>query len=602
MNKLFSTKFSPRRIALALLLWASAAGAVDEWQVGLNGQDWDDVGELDGLSIDDAALIPAAVNPATNALRTIKQRGGEIRSPQDSRADLTSLLADGSLESNWRVTRERRPDGTSFEIDLGAVLPINRIRVIGDENVFLRAYDMLVHNGDPDQLRGDRPVAYINQVATEREQEEHIIDVEIPLQFVRFIRVVSRSTIEFTIEEVEVFGDGFAPSGTFTSEVIDLGAPANFGQIELLAEIGDLTSVILQTRTGSVPDPRVFFRKTEVFEGEERSEEPIFPIGFPEAEEAYEDLFNSDKGSISDNITEWSPWSSSYENLEGAFVSPGNRQYAQFRLLFFSDDATAGARVESFRFAHSTPTLGRELVAEITPAEVTLGERHTFDYYIRAEFGEENTGFDRVEITTPFAAELRAVELDGREVPFDVESDDKKLAVTLTEDRVEESGQVLRVSFESLVTVYGTTFFAQALDVGGGELAQDVIAGDATDASGSDRLSIQGRLRSELVLDLEVEPPVFTPNGDGTNDEAAVSFILLRALDPVPVELTVYDLAGRQVRDLQSTDRLNGPQRVLWDGRDDSGAMVAPGLYMLRLAVETDTGDDARTRLIGVAY
>ena len=199
-------------------------------------------GELDGLSIDDGALIPAAVNPATNALRTIKQRGGEIRSPQDSRADLTSLLADGSLESNWRVTRERRPDGTSFEIDLGAVLPINRIRVICDENVFLRAYDMLVHNGDSDQLRGDRPVAYINQVATEREQEENIIDVEIPLQFVRFIRVVSRSTIEFTIEEVEVFGDGFAPSGTFTSEVIDLGAPANYGQIELLAEIGDLLS------------------------------------------------------------------------------------------------------------------------------------------------------------------------------------------------------------------------------------------------------------------------------------------------------------------------------------------------------------------------
>lgn len=591
-----------KALACCALVWASTAGAVDLWQAGVGGDDWDDIGTLSGLSIDDGVLIPAAVNPATNALRAIKQRGGEIRSPQDSRADLTSLLTDGNNETSWRVTRERRPDGTSMEIDLGAVLPINRVRIIGNQEDFLRAYDMLIHDGNPNQLRSNRPIAYINQVSSEPEQEEPVIDVEFPLQFVRFIRVVSRSTIEFAIEEVEVFGDGFAPSGIFTSQVIDLGDPANYGTIQLLSQTDELTEVVLQTRTGSVPDPRIFYRKTDVFQGEERSEEPIFPIGFPEAEETYEDLFNSDKGRIEDNIEEWSPWSSPYLDPQGLFLSPGNRRYVQFRLIFSSDDARAGARVESFGFEHSTPTLGEELVAEISPANVVLGETHRFDYFVRAEFGAGNPGFDRVEITTPFRAALREVELDGVAVPFEVEETERTLAVRLTEDRVQTSGQVLRIGFEALVTVYGTTFFARARDTASGELPQDIIAGDATAASGSDRLSIQGRLRSELVLDLETRPPVFTPNGDGANDGVAISYILLRALDPVPVELTVYDLSGRPVRRLQQSDELNGPQEVIWDGRDEADRLVAPGIYLLRLSVQTDTGDDTQARLIGVAY
>ncbi|MFT5087504.1 MAG: hypothetical protein ACI906_004841 [Candidatus Latescibacterota bacterium] len=579
--------------------------AIESWQVGDNGLDWEAVGALNGLTTAGTSLLPAVVDSTTNALSNLdlKRRGGSISSPQASNVDLTGLLTDGNLATFWRVERERRPDGTSMIIDLGAILPINRIRFQGSEDAFLRAYEIFVHDGNIEQLREDRPVAFIDQVDANLEQADPLIEAEIPLQFVRFIRLISRSGQEFIIEEAEVFGNGFAPTGSYTSEVVDLGAAANFGKIQLQASIDSLTSIVLQTRSGIVPDPTVYYGKTEIFQGEERAEEVILPRGFPEASEAYFDLRSADRGAIEDNIVEWSPWSAPYENFDSDFVSPGNRRYVQFRLVFSSDDARQSAIVEHFNFQYSSPTLADELTAEISPGDVTLGESHTFDYYIRSSFENANEGFDRIEILTPFAATVSAVELDGIPVDYVVDEEQtERIAIQLTQDRVNQSEQLLHIRFDGLVTVYGTTFFAKVFDSEKDELGQDVVPGDASPEAESNRLSIQGRLRSELVLDLSVSPQTFTPNGDGINDELQVSYILLRALQEVPVDLSLYDLSGRPVRKLQNSGAINGPQQLKWDGRDESGNTVPPGLYLLRLSIDTDTGSEDQTLTVGVAY
>jgi len=580
--------------------------AADRWQAGTSGLKWENVGTQEGLATDAGALLPATVNPAQNALTDLRRRAGSIESPQ-STEDLTSLLTDGNEGTFWKVTRERRPDGTSMVIDLGAILPINRIRVLGDKDSFLRAFDLFVHDGDPDQLRDDRPIGYTNLIRTNLEQDNSVIEVEFPLQFVRFIRLISRTGQEFIISEAEVYGDGFAPASRFVSQIIDLEGAANFGRIALAARTDSATQIVLQTRTGTVPDPSIYYRKTVVFEGEERAEEPLLPIGDPSAAEAYKKLVGADKGRVVDNLLEWSPWSAPYESFESQLLSPGNRRYLQFRLLFSSQNARRGAVVESFTFEYSTPALGRELVAEVTPGAVVLGEEHAFDYFVKAQFGPETPGFDRIEIKTPFKAQLKGVELDGQVLPATAyaevnEGDDSRLTIQLKDQRVSTSGQVLRISFETLVTVYGTTFFAKVFDSQSDALGQDVIPGDASPASDSDRLSVHGELRRELVLDLRATPPVFTPNGDGVNDLGTITYILLRALSAVPLELTVFDLAGRPVRHLQQATSLNGPQQASWDGLDDQQQQVAPGLYLVRLSVGTDTGSEAHTQLVGVAY
>jgi hypothetical protein len=49
-----------------------------------------------------------------------------------------------------------------------------------------------------------------------------------------------------------------------------------------------------------------------------------------------------------------------------------------------------------------------------------------------------------------------------------------------------------------------------------------------------------------------------------------------------PVEIVVYDVAGRHVRTLVSGSVAAGDHRVDWNGRDDGGHSLAPGIYLYR--------------------
>lgn len=51
-----------------------------------------------------------------------------------------------------------------------------------------------------------------------------------------------------------------------------------------------------------------------------------------------------------------------------------------------------------------------------------------------------------------------------------------------------------------------------------------------------------------------------------------------------PISLVVYDLAGRRVRTLHSGALEPGQHRLVWNGRDDRGDAVRPGIYLARLA------------------
>jgi hypothetical protein len=50
-----------------------------------------------------------------------------------------------------------------------------------------------------------------------------------------------------------------------------------------------------------------------------------------------------------------------------------------------------------------------------------------------------------------------------------------------------------------------------------------------------------------------------------------------------PVTVRVHDVTGRLVRTLLARSVEPGEQRVTWDGRDDAGRRVSPGVYFVRL-------------------
>jgi hypothetical protein len=84
---------------------------------------------------------------------------------------------------------------------------------------------------------------------------------------------------------------------------------------------------------------------------------------------------------------------------------------------------------------------------------------------------------------------------------------------------------------------------------------------------------------------LEVSPNPFT---NRTN----VAFSLARS---GPVEIGIYDAAGRRVTTLLDGVRAAGTHRTEWNGRDAGGAAAASGVYFVRLVSE---GRTQTTRVI----
>ena len=95
---------------------------------------------------------------------------------------------------------------------------------------------------------------------------------------------------------------------------------------------------------------------------------------------------------------------------------------------------------------------------------------------------------------------------------------------------------------------------------------------------------------------------LFTPNGDGINDAFALSYALLKLVAEAAVTLEMYDLAGRRVRRAYEGMDGNGSYALEWDGTDDRGLLVPPGLYLYELRVQADEDSERRWGSVGVMY
>ena len=74
-----------------------------------------------------------------------------------------------------------------------------------------------------------------------------------------------------------------------------------------------------------------------------------------------------------------------------------------------------------------------------------------------------------------------------------------------------------------------------------------------------------------------------------------------------PVKVRIYDLGGRLVRVLDiQRPQVAGAYSIAWAADDEAGQVVAPGIYILRLAVDTDSNaevaETAAQRALYVAY
>ena len=127
------------------------------------------------------------------------------------------------------------------------------------------------------------------------------------------------------------------------------------------------------------------------------------------------------------------------------------------------------------------------------------------------------------------------------------------------------------------------------------------MAGNASAEVGTGSIHIFATSATPSVEAL-LSTSVLTPNGDGINDEVEVAAVLTQFAGEVPLAIEIFDLSGRRVRELIVAPRAAGVYRETWDGRDEVGARVAPGLYLCRIGVSSDIASTTATQLIGVAY
>lgn len=92
----------------------------------------------------------------------------------------------------------------------------------------------------------------------------------------------------------------------------------------------------------------------------------------------------------------------------------------------------------------------------------------------------------------------------------------------------------------------------------------------------------------EGKTELQVLPNPFTPNNDGFNDR--VQFQLIPNITSNHTDIELFDISGKRVRKIE--------QESTWDGRDDDGQNLKPGVYIYILKVNGKTEYNGTVTLI----
>ncbi|MGB1893844.1 MAG: hypothetical protein ACPHSD_19395, partial [Candidatus Latescibacterota bacterium] len=400
------------------------------------------------------------------------------------------------------------------------------------------------------------------------------------------------------VAEMQLYGEGYQPRVELESDLIRLGGRRNLLSIEWDADVPPGTSVQIQTRTGNeLGEILHYFKKdgTEVTEFQ------------------YSKLLSLFRGDIVPEEVpgnDWSDWSEPYTFSSGSpITSPSPREYLKVRATLVSDDPVASATLRSIRL-HFVDPVAQGLVGEVVPHQVdSLGVEQLFSLYIRPDFARNDSGFDELILVAPPDMALNFVGFyAGKEADFiggDRAVDDLAVADV---QLMAQGGDSLRVVFATItprddVDVLRLDFRTALFSTGAvlrpalqqrdriNNAWQRVDSGNAVALGQGNTTTLVGSVgRKELIRDVSVTPTVFSPNGDGINEEATFAFTVIRVGDNSPAEVVVYDLSGRQMRRLVEQRTVGTGARALrWDGRDDAGETVMPGIYYARLRVATRT-------------
>ena len=312
----------------------------------------------------------------------------------------------------------------------------------------------------------------------------------------------------------------------------------------------------------------------------------------------------------------WTFWS--FPLSEPGQQAPLERgRYIQLRITLESESFFDFARLDSL-WLEVSPPLARQVIGEVARldspepergrTEVSLGEMTDFTYDIRAEFDTDaQNGFDALRIRTGSRPQFKQLAM-GQPLtavtPTAVIEENDQLVVHLPRRITRESSEPVRVVFGTEIFVFSNTFAGEVFDSQGEDLPQIVENGNVSEAVSTGSLQVFGLSDGPqaIIEDLHFSSGIVTPNGDGINDEITIDYLLFRLPQDLPVALDIYGLDGSLVAQLAKGVQGAGPQRIRWDGRDENGQLLAPGIYLIDLKIDSEFKKFRHLQSIGVAY
>ena len=240
--------------------------------------------------------------------------------------------------------------------------------------------------------------------------------------------------------------------------------------------------------------------------------------------------------------------------------------------------------------------------------QVPLGQAIEFVYDLQADFAAVDApGFDLLRLRTGHQTELKSLQLgQGRRetAPAAVTQEPEGLLIHLPERITRANNPPIRLVFATEIFEFATTFQSEVLDSQRDVLPQPVVGADVGEALSTNSLRVLGITEREtaFIQNLTFSSPVFSPNGDGIHDELRVAYSLFRLPEAVPVVLAVYRLDGRRVASIEAGLQNAGPQSLRWDGLDETGRLLPPGLYLTTLNLRSEFAAEPQFRPLGIAY
>ena len=623
----------------ALAMLAGQSGALEIFRIGgenfpprpeasdpavtFTSMPWSDFLAKDGFDDDafsDNVLRPLFLTPEDNIALTSLSRGG---GPFSRGCGGYQFLLDGCnatrlVDGELNTFYVKQPYGFVFQsgdrsswliFDLGGTFSVNRVRLISTLGTSLYPDKLQVTTSTIPQIVERGQYGGVDPGRTVFSVVENTQDtIEAVFPTMRATEVGLQITVttsrNMEIAEVEIYGEGFVNRASYVSKFFDLEEPAILGEMRWQGRKDPQVRIDIHSRSGKTLDPNMYWRNTG--RGDELSR--FDESGKLLDAKGYAGLKTGEAAEITYDTENWSFWSPPYEfadSLGTPVISPSPNNVFQFR-VDFQPDALQGGELDFVEFSVTKPPLAQNVVGEVYPPEVPLGEVSQFAYAISPTMTPDHSGFDQIEIATPFGfAGVDSVRATGLvDWSVQVERPDSTLFSVKLSPRREagDLGGPVEVYFRAPVLRYGTPFDGWVRDSDRPlELAQRINPGNAAPELVSETLSVRTSLSARLLADLLVEPRVFSPNGDGVNDVSRFSLNLLQVTENVPLRLEIFDLSGRLLRQQEGLHE-SGRFSFSWNGRDDQQELVAPGLYMYRIVVEAKNGDDQQTGTIAVAY